>query len=75
VDDIWQLADLTRGEAFAGIPRQETEHLIALLETVRNNIVALKPLPAALPAAATTVRGRVRGGAARTRRKRPSSQP
>lgn len=75
VNDIWQLADLTRGEAFAGIPRQETEHLIALLETVRNNIIALKSLPTAPPAEANNVRRRARGGAARTPRKRASSQP
>jgi MarR family transcriptional regulator, transcriptional regulator for hemolysin len=74
VDDIWHLVDLTRGEAFAGIPRQETERLIALLETVRNNIVTLKSLTATPPAAASKVRGRARGGAARTRRKRASMQ-
>jgi len=75
VNDIWHLVDLTRGEAFAGIPKQETEHLIALLETVRNNFVALESLPAAPAPAANSVRGRARGGAARTPRKRTSSQP
>lgn len=75
VDDIWHLSDLTRGEAFADIPSEETEHLIALLETVRNNLVALKSQPTAPPAAANTVRGRARGGAAPTRRKRAGSQP
>jgi MarR family transcriptional regulator for hemolysin len=75
VNDIWHLADLTREEAFAGIPRQDTEHLIALLETVRNNIAALNSPPAAAPAAANNVRSRARGGTARPARKRATSQP
>ncbi len=75
VDVIWQLGDLTRGEAFAGIPRQQAEHLIALFETIRNNIAALEPLPPAPPAAANNVRGRARVGAARMRRERAGTQP
>jgi MarR family transcriptional regulator, transcriptional regulator for hemolysin len=75
VDDIWDLVDLTRREVFAGIPQKQTSLLIVLLEKVRDNFTSLEPLPAAPPALANTVRGRARGGTARTRRERSSSQP
>jgi DNA-binding MarR family transcriptional regulator len=57
---VWRLVDLTRGEAFAGVPGPQTELLIALLEKVRNNLAALEPLPPALPA---TLPGKARGQA------------
>jgi DNA-binding MarR family transcriptional regulator len=70
VDAVWRLADLTRGEAFAGIPGPQAEHLIALLENVRNNFAALEPLPAALPVALPgKARGRGDLAAVRTRRR------
>jgi MarR family transcriptional regulator for hemolysin len=50
VDDIWKLGDLTREEAFLGIPRKQASVLIALLDQVRHNLAALEPLPAATPA-------------------------
>jgi MarR family transcriptional regulator, transcriptional regulator for hemolysin len=73
VDEIWNLVDLTRGEAFAGIPKQRTEQLIALLETIRNNIATLEPLSPAPPVAAKILRARA--GAVRIRRERAASQP
>jgi MarR family transcriptional regulator for hemolysin len=50
VDDIWQLVDLTRQEAFAGIPTQQADLMIESLEKIQNNLVALAPLPVAAPA-------------------------
>ena len=50
VDDIWKLGDLTREEAFLGIPRKQASVLIALLDQVRHNLATLEPLPAATPA-------------------------
>ena len=46
VDTIWELAELTRAEAFAGIPQQQSRMLIELLGKVRDNITLLEPLPA-----------------------------
>jgi MarR family transcriptional regulator, transcriptional regulator for hemolysin len=51
VDDIWKLGDLTREEAFLGIPKKQAAVLIALLDQVRDNLATLEPLPAATPAA------------------------
>jgi MarR family transcriptional regulator, transcriptional regulator for hemolysin len=44
VDDIWRLVDLTRQEAFAGIPKKQAELLITLLEKVQRNLAALDPI-------------------------------
>jgi MarR family transcriptional regulator for hemolysin len=61
VDDIWELAELTRAEAFLGIPKKQASVLIGLLEQVRNNLATLEPLAAAPPVA--------------LRRKRSAAQP
>ena len=61
VDDIWELADLTREEAFLGVPKKQADMLIGLLDQVRNNLATLEPLPAATVAA--------------PRRRRPTGQP
>jgi DNA-binding MarR family transcriptional regulator len=48
VDDIWYLVDLTRREAFAGIPSAQADIVIAMLEQVESNFASLEPLrPAA----------------------------
>jgi MarR family transcriptional regulator, transcriptional regulator for hemolysin len=73
VDEIWNLVDLTRGEAFSGIPEQQTEQLIALLDTIRNSIAALEPLSPPPLAAAKAMRACA--SAARIRRKRAASKP
>jgi MarR family transcriptional regulator for hemolysin len=44
VDDIWRLVDLTRQEAFAGIPKKQANLLITLLEKVQRNLAALDPI-------------------------------
>jgi MarR family transcriptional regulator, transcriptional regulator for hemolysin len=44
VDDIWHLVDLTRREAFVGIPRKHADLLIELLERIQGNFAALEPL-------------------------------
>jgi MarR family transcriptional regulator for hemolysin len=61
LDDIKHLIDVTWEEAFAGIPKQKSELVMELLDTVRGNFIALGPLPA--PAAASMAR---RNGGGRT---------
>jgi MarR family transcriptional regulator for hemolysin len=73
VDDLWHLVELTRREAFAGIPKKHAELLIALLEKVRCNLDSLEPLSAA--PLMSNARGRAHVGAASTRRERTVSQP
>ena len=62
LDDIRHLIDVTWEEAFAGIPKQKSEMVMELLDTVRSNLMALDPLPAAAASAAR------RNGGGRTRR-------
>jgi DNA-binding MarR family transcriptional regulator len=74
VDEIWRLVDLTRQEAFAGIPKKHADLMIELLEKIQSNFASLeplKPVPADLPAHS----GRVTTGTARSRRERTASQP
>ncbi|HLX80794.1 MAG TPA: MarR family transcriptional regulator [Burkholderiales bacterium] len=48
VEEIWQLADLTRGEAFAGIGKRQRELFVEQLERIRANLASLeKPRNAA----------------------------
>jgi len=47
VEDVWRLIDLTRHEAFAGLPRKQAELLIEALEKIQSNLAAVEPLPAA----------------------------
>jgi DNA-binding MarR family transcriptional regulator len=58
VNDIWYLAELTRREAFAGIPSAQAEVMIAMLERIESNFSSLEPLP----------------GVSRSRRERTASQ-
>ena len=69
VDDIWHLLDLTRREAFAGIPMRHAELMIELLEKIQSNLALAEPLPVA---AAAVQSGRT--SAARSRRERTASQ-
>jgi MarR family transcriptional regulator for hemolysin len=69
VDDIWHLVDLTRREAFAGIPRKDADLLIELLAKIQSNFASLEALPTR--AEETLHSGRAgTGGAARSRRER-----
>jgi MarR family transcriptional regulator, transcriptional regulator for hemolysin len=70
VDDIWHLLDLTRREAFAGIPMRHAELMIELLEKIQSNLALAEPLP--VTAAAAVQSGRT--SAARSRRERTASQ-
>jgi MarR family transcriptional regulator, transcriptional regulator for hemolysin len=45
VDDIWHLVELTRREAFAGIPKKQADLLISLLEKVHHNFISLQSPP------------------------------
>ncbi len=66
VDDIWHLVDLTRREAFAGIPKKHADLMVELLEKVRSNFASLEPLqpvPSVQPVrGASTGAIEVRGG-------------
>ena len=76
VDTIWELADLTRAEAFAGIPQRQSRMLIELLGKVRDNIAVLEPLPAEGPEPQRHhARNRSTAAAVRPRRGRASPQP
>jgi MarR family transcriptional regulator, transcriptional regulator for hemolysin len=44
MDDIWHLVDLTRREAFAGIPRKHADLLIELLAKIQSNLASLEAL-------------------------------
>jgi MarR family transcriptional regulator for hemolysin len=57
LDDIRHLIDVTWEEAFAGIPKEKSEMVMELLDTVRSNFIALGPLPAAGPVARRSVGG------------------
>jgi MarR family transcriptional regulator, transcriptional regulator for hemolysin len=74
VDEIWRLVDLTRQEAFAGIPRKHADLMIELLEKIQSNFASLEPLKP-MPADASAHSGRVTTGTARSRRERTASQP
>jgi MarR family transcriptional regulator, transcriptional regulator for hemolysin len=71
VDDVWRLADLTRREALAGIPRKQADLMIESLDKIQSNLASLEPLP--MPARAAPPSGRAR--AARSRRERTAAQP
>jgi MarR family transcriptional regulator, transcriptional regulator for hemolysin len=68
VDDIWHLVDLTRREAFAGIPRKHADLMIELLEKIQSNFASLEALPPRTEVALQG--GRASTGAARSRRER-----
>jgi DNA-binding MarR family transcriptional regulator len=72
LEDIWGLVDLTRQEAFAGIPKRQIELMIAVLERVRDNIASLTPLPNARPTA--SLNGARRVDSPRVRRDRTIPQ-
>jgi DNA-binding MarR family transcriptional regulator len=73
VDDIWHLVDLTRREAFAGIPRKHADLMIELLEKIQSNFATLEPLQP-MPAMAALQSGRASTGGARSRREQTASQ-
>jgi MarR family transcriptional regulator, transcriptional regulator for hemolysin len=74
VEEIWHLVDLTRREAFTGIPKKQSDLLIALLEKVQNNFASLQPLPAAAVTTAPHA-GRGGGDAGGGKRRERSIQP
>jgi MarR family transcriptional regulator, transcriptional regulator for hemolysin len=70
MDDIWHLADLTRREAFAGIPRKHADLMIELLEKIHSNLVSLEPLQ---PMPGVAAPQSARAGAPRSRREQTAS--
>jgi DNA-binding MarR family transcriptional regulator len=74
VDDIWHLADLTRREAFGGIPKKHADLMIELLEKIQSNFVSLQPLQS-MPAVADLQSRRANSGSARSRRERTALEP
>ena len=73
VDEIWHLVDLTRREAFLGIPRKHADLMFELLEKIQSNFASLEPPP--MPAVASLRSGRANTGTARSRRERTALQP
>jgi DNA-binding PadR family transcriptional regulator len=73
VDEIWHLADLTRREAFAGIPRKQADLRIELLEKVHSNFVSLEPIQP-VPPVQPLRSASVDAGAVEVRRGRATSQ-
>ena len=73
VEEILNMVELTREEAFAGISRAQADLLITLLEKVQSNLASLEPLPPADEARAR--RGRDHAPTARIRRARAASRP
>jgi len=71
VDSIWQLVELTRREAFVGIPKKHGELLISLLKQVQTNFLSLQPLPIKQTSALQHTRG-TEAAPARMRRDRTS---
>lgn len=51
VEEIWRLASETRGEILQGLTTEERVTLMELLERIHANMLALKPLAGAGPAA------------------------
>jgi DNA-binding MarR family transcriptional regulator len=74
VDDIWHLVDLTRREAFAGIPRKHADLMVELLEKIQSNFAVLEPLQPVPPVAPLRSEP-VNAGAVESRRGRSTSQP
>jgi DNA-binding MarR family transcriptional regulator len=74
VNDIWHLVDLTRREAFAGIPKKHADLMIELLEKIQSNFASLEPLQP-MPAVAALQSGRASTSGARSRREQTASQP
>jgi MarR family transcriptional regulator, transcriptional regulator for hemolysin len=73
LDDIWSVADAVRGEAFAGISRQQAKLLITLLDKIRENILSLEPLPLGAPVHGGHSRAKTAG--ARVRRAPTLAKP
>jgi DNA-binding MarR family transcriptional regulator len=74
VDDIWHLVDLTRREAFSGIPKKHADLMVELLEKVRSNFASLEPIQP-VPPVASPHSGRIDAGVVESRRGRTTSQP
>jgi MarR family transcriptional regulator, transcriptional regulator for hemolysin len=68
LDDIRRLMDLTRGEAFSGIPKRQIDLLMDLLVRVRSNFIARLPVPAQEMPPSPPVARRSAGRRARVRR-------
>ena len=45
VADVWRLVDLTRSESVAGLSPVQTEEFIGCMETIRDNLAAVAPMP------------------------------
>jgi DNA-binding MarR family transcriptional regulator len=74
VDEIWHMVDLTRREAFAGIPRKHADLMIGFLEKIQSNFASLEPLQPASPVAPLRS-APVAAGAVEVRRGRTTPQP
>jgi DNA-binding MarR family transcriptional regulator len=46
LEEIWHWSELTLREAFAGIPKKQTDLVISLLERIHSNLLSHQPLTA-----------------------------
>jgi len=70
-DSIWAISDISRGEAFAGIPSADAARFMSVFEQIRKNLADLEPLPAASTVVPITGRqSRVRSASNPKRRTR-----
>jgi DNA-binding MarR family transcriptional regulator len=67
LDEIWQLAELTRAETFAGISRKDREAFIDMLERMHRNVCALDDRPIESPDTAAKAAPNAGNGANRSR--------
>lgn len=72
LETIERLSALTRDEAFAGIPGEEAELAVAVLERVRANLAELPPFTKPAEALPNKLSGRNNASAAQPRRERKS---
>lgn len=59
LDDIYHLIDITWEEAFAGIPKQKSDAVMELLDTVHRNLTLDPPVAPAAPTPRRNAAGRM----------------
>jgi MarR family transcriptional regulator, transcriptional regulator for hemolysin len=52
VAEVWRLVDLTRSESVAGLSPEQVEQFIGTMESIRDNLAAVAPVPGSATEAA-----------------------